>query len=153
MANGNGRADVLIVGGRSAGAVLASRLSEDPTPSVLLLETGTAYGVAGYPDDLRDPAHVPGNPEHDWGFTARGGAASPEVAAPRGKALGGSSTVNATVAMRARPSDIRDWQQRGLDDWTVEDVCGRDGDRGAGAEPEVTTSSGSDLKKWRDQVM
>jgi choline dehydrogenase len=120
--NGNGRADVVIVGGGSAGTVLASRLTEDPTRSVLLLEAGTAYGVAGYPDDLKDPAHVPGNPEHDWGFTARGGAASPEVAAPRGKALGGSSTVNATVAMRARPSDIRDWQQHGLDAWTVEDV-------------------------------
>ena len=40
---------------------------------MLLLEAGTAYGVDGYPDDLRDAAHVPGNPEHDWGFTARGG--------------------------------------------------------------------------------
>jgi choline dehydrogenase len=119
---GNGRADIIIVGGGSAGAVLASHLTENPTRSVLLVEAGTAYGVDGYPDDLLDAAHVPAEPEHEWGFTARGGAASPEIDAPRAKALGGCSTHNATVAMRARPSDIRDWQDHGLDDWTIEDV-------------------------------
>src|SRR6201997_3550209 len=122
---GNGRAgrtDVVIAERGSAGGVLASRLSEDPTRSVLLLEAGTAYGVDGYPDDLRDAAHVPANPEHEWGFTAHGGASSPEIAAARCKALGGCSAHNATVAMRARPSDITDWQRHGLGDWTIEQV-------------------------------
>jgi choline dehydrogenase len=98
------------------------RLSEDPGRSVLLLEAGPAYGVDGYPDDLLDAARVPAAPEHEWGFTARGGPASPSIDAARCKALGGCSAHNATVAMRARPSDILEWRRHGLDDWTVEGV-------------------------------
>jgi choline dehydrogenase-like flavoprotein len=122
---GNGRsrhADVIIVGGGSAGGVLARLLSEDPTRSVLLVEAGAANGVDSYPDDLRDPAHVPANSEHEWGYTARGGAAAPVIEVPRAKTLGGCSAHNAAVAMRARPSDIRDWQRHGLEEWTIEDV-------------------------------
>ena len=65
---------------------------------------------------------MPAAPEHEWGFTARGGAASPEVDVARARVLGGCSAHNATVAMRARPSDIRYWQRHGLDDWTVDEV-------------------------------
>jgi choline dehydrogenase len=118
----NHRADVLIVGGGAAGAVLAYRLTEDPNRTVLLLEAGRAYGVDGYTDDLNDPGHVPAAEEHEWGYTARGGALRPEMIAARAKVLGGCTAHNATTAMRARPSDILDWHRHGLEDWTVEDV-------------------------------
>jgi len=90
---------------------------------VLLLEAGGAYGVDGYRDDLLDAAHVPANPEHEWGYTARGGPTSPETDAARDKVLGGCSAHNATVAMRARPSDIRAWREHGLDVATASDLA------------------------------
>ena len=96
--------DVVIVGGGSAGAVPAARLSEDPARQVLLLEAGRAYASGEFPAALLAASRV-ADPEHDWGYVSRGNARNPAMPTPRGKVLGGSSSVNAAVALRARPAD------------------------------------------------
>ncbi|MFF7189941.1 GMC family oxidoreductase [Streptomyces sp. NPDC008222] len=114
-------ADVLIVGGGSAGAVLASRLSQNPDRHVVLLEAGPAYTTAEYPAALLDADRI-ADPDHDWDYTSRGGARSVEIATPRGKVLGGSSSVNAGAALRPRPTDFARWAEHDLADWTFADV-------------------------------
>jgi len=114
--------DVVVVGGGSAGAVLANRLSEDASRRVLLIEAGKAYAPDQYPDAVRLQTLIGGDPAHDWGYTSEpdfGGKAYP---VPRGKVLGGSSAVNAGVAMRAPASDFERWTKAGLPNWTHADV-------------------------------
>ena len=106
------RVDLVIVGGGSAGCVLANRLSADPGTSVLVLEAGRA-------DLIIDPLiHMPaalpfsiGNPLYDWKYESE-----PEpfmnnrrIYHARGKVLGGSSSINGMIFQRGNPMDYQRW--------------------------------------------
>ena len=71
-------ADVLIVGGGSAGAVLAARLGQDPARTVLLLEAGPAYAPDAFPASILDAEKFP-VPDHDWNYTSRGTDQAPSI--------------------------------------------------------------------------
>jgi choline dehydrogenase len=123
MQGGGMEADFVIVGSGSSGSALASRLSEDGKNSVLVLEYGgtDASPLIQMPGALSFPMNMP---RYDWGYFSEpephlGGR---KLACPRGKVIGGSSSINGMVYVRGHAGDYDNWSDTGAEGWSYADV-------------------------------
>ena len=138
-------ADYVIVGAGSAGCVVAARLSETGA-KVVLLEAG--------PRDTLPWIHIPAgmlkllyHPVVNWNYSAEGtsGSAGRRIHWPRGKTLGGSSSINGMLYVRGNPADFDGWAQMGCRGWSFDDVLPffrKSEDYKQGGDPEIRGHSG-----------
>ena len=119
--------DYIVVGSGSAGSIIATRLSEDPAISVLLIEAGPDF-----PDHETLPEEVKWNysrseipidgSDYNWQFTGKATDYGPPMTVPRGKVTGGSSAINAQIFLRGEPDDYDRWAGWGNHEWAYEKV-------------------------------
>ena len=110
----------IVVGAGSAGAVVATRLTESENHRVLLVEAGPDYPEpSALPHDLADGTRNSLS-RHDWGLRHRPNEKQMWLPMPRGRVVGGSSAVNTCIALRGDPADYDEWADLGLAEWSWE---------------------------------
>jgi choline dehydrogenase-like flavoprotein len=116
--------DYVIVGGGSAGCVLAARLSEDPAVSVCLLETGGENAGVLFKVPVGVLAYISRNSAPNYAFETvpQDGLNGRRGFQPRGRGLGGSSAINAMIYLRGQRQDYDGWVQAGASGWGWDDV-------------------------------